>query len=166
MNLEIERKFLLKDFPRFPGNLITTGSVIHQTYLASKDEKITARVRERIYGDRTEYSHTVKKRIADGIHEETEELITAAKYKELMLQRDPEKVTIYKLRTVFIWQNQTFEIDCFEHPKRICNLVVLEIELASMTTPIEFPPFIEIDREVTHDRKYTNAALARIRNDH
>ena len=61
---EIERKFLIA----MPEQSLLAGaerSDIVQTYLLGA-EGTTERVRARIYGDHTEYTHTTKKRIRCG----------------------------------------------------------------------------------------------------
>ena len=51
-----------------------------------------------------------------------------------------------------------FEIDVYPF---WLDKAVMEIELTDEEEPVALPPEIEIIRDVTADRRYTNASLAR-----
>ena len=56
------------------------------------------------------------------------------------------------------YEGKDFEIDVYPFWQ---DRAVMEIELADEAEAVKLPPEIEIIKEVTRDRRYTNAALAR-----
>jgi CYTH domain-containing protein len=162
MPLEIERKFLVASQPDvWPVPYVDSDIV--QVYLVPKDPRVTServRLRTPATGNGPPvYTHTKKVRVDAGIHEEDEQVITKDEFIFLGNRSDPEMYPISKRRRVFEWAGHTFELDMFSAPH--VGLEVMEVELPSMDTPVELPPFIGIVREVTTEREYTNAALAR-----
>lgn len=165
MPLEIERKFLIA-----PGGVPADADWpvefadhhIVQTYLVpKKDWHTSERVRMQIPTDGRSctYTHTLKMRVSDGVHEEDEEVISKGSYTRLLKRADTGMVPVSKVRRVFEWSGRKFELDTFSHP--FAGLVMMEVELPSMDVTVELPPFIRIEREVTTEKGYTNAALAR-----
>ena len=67
---------------------------------------------------------------------------------------------IRKKRYCLTYNNQYFEIDVYPFWK---DKAIAEIELHHEDDPIEFPEEIKVIREVTGDKKYKNASLARKR---
>ena len=161
MPLEIERKFLVASAPmEWPVHY--KDSNIVQVYLNPRDKRVTSeRVRMRIPfdGGPVVYTHTKKVRVTDGVHEEDEREISKRSYTRLLARGFYPPRIISKTRRVFDCAGHTFELDTFIDPLR--GLMILEVELPSMDTPVELPPFLSIVREVTTEPKYTNAALAR-----
>lgn len=161
--LEIERKFLVRKVlpeSEWPIGAIESKSRIVQTYLMSLEPGLTERVRQRSWTDDTvTLTHTIKRHISAGVNEEDEHGISASEYSDLLERRDPAKHAVSKIRTVISWRGFKFEVDTFlGHLK---GVILMEVELPSMDTPIELPPFIELEREVTEDGSYSNAALAK-----
>ena len=135
---EIERKYLVK-MPIFPLPEKDAASEITQTYLVTPPE--------------------ISERVRCGIKaEETEETIDRAQYEALLQKRDPALRSIQKVRHVFAYRGQTFELDVFPFWKK---QAMLEIELEKEATPVDFPPFLSCIREVTDDPAYKNQAMAR-----
>ncbi|MBR5094736.1 MAG: hypothetical protein IK095_06545 [Oscillospiraceae bacterium] len=156
--LEIERKFLI-DMPD-PAYLASAGSVtqIEQTYLLRRERGVTERVRKRGREGAWVYTHTCKKRISDVVRIEDEEEIGETEYRELLLQADPSRRAIQKRRWVLPYEGQEIEIDIYPFWD---DRAILEIEMERETQQLRFPPQIRIIREVTADRRYSNAALSR-----
>lgn len=154
---EIERKFLIVH----PDEELLRDleySEITQTYLEMDEQKKNERVRKRVFPDRTEYSHTVKTRINDVRRQEDETLITEEEYLRLLKRTDKSRRTILKTRYCLDYKGQEFEIDLYPF---WFHQAVMELEMDSEEQKIEFPPQITVLREVTEDRRYTNASLAR-----
>lgn len=154
---EIERKFLVLGFkPTCEWPVPHEVSIIEQTYLSDSE-----RVRRRFYPDdsRSVFTHTIKTRVGPGHNLEDEHEVDAAKYIELAGRADPSRKTIHKVRKVFDWCGHTFELDVFNLPP---GVIMLEVELPSLDAPVELPPFITIDREVTDDKAWSNAALSKL----
>lgn len=148
---EIERKYLIK-MPEFPLPAETRASSIEQAYLVNPDGNS-----ERVRARAGKYYHTLKVRISDMVREEYEREISRAEYDELLKRRDPKCALIRKVRYVFEYRGQVFELDVFPFWKK---QAFLEIEMESEDAQVELPDFIDVIREVTEDRSYTNHALA------
>lgn len=155
---EIERKFLI----RYPDCewLFANSDVteITQTYLLRPDPSRSARVRKRGRDGNYVYTHTVKQRISDMRRIEIEREISEEEYEELLKQADPKRNVIHKLRCCLPFRGQMFELDLFPF---WTDRAILEIELKEESQPVEFPPELEILREVTGDRRYTNSSMAK-----
>lgn len=153
---EIERKFLI----RMPdvGQLLELGerTEIVQTYL--KTHEGSARVRKRGRDGKFVYTHTEKKRLSDMRRIEREREIDEAEYAVLLGFADPERNTIYKDRYCVEYMGQLLEIDIFPF---YTDRAILEIELEDESQPIHIPPWLRLIREVTGDKRYTNAAMAK-----
>lgn len=154
---EIERKFLI-DYPE--RELLDRGesSVITQTYLAKDGSGMNSRVRKRVWGDKTEYTHTRKKHISDIRRVEEERLISENEYNELLKSADLRRKTIHKTRYCIESGAHTFEIDIFPFWD---DRAIMEVELSHEDERFTVPQGIRIIREVTDDKRYTNSSLAR-----
>ena len=155
---EIERKFLIRRPAAAWLEANCDGSDIIQTYLKTEATGHSDRVRRREGKDGVVYTHTVKRRISDLRREEQEREISEAEYRALLQRADPERRSIEKRRYVLAYEGKDFEIDVYPFWQ---DRAVMEIELADEGEPVKLPPEIEIIKEVTQDRRYTNAALAR-----
>lgn len=155
---EIERKFLLR------GGA-TSGTIpvrfeeldVEQTYLIAQ-EGCEARVRRRGQHGAYTYTHTVKRPLTAGQRVEIERPLTGREYIALLAQADPARRTIKKRRRVFLWGHQYFEWDLFVDPRP--GLELLELEMDSLDSPVELPPFLPVVREVTDDPHYANHVIA------
>lgn len=155
---EIERKFLICRPEEAWLEKNCQGSDIVQTYLKSEAAGRNERVRRREGKNGVVYTHTIKRRLSDLRREEKEREIGAAEYCTLLQRADPERRIIRKRRYVLAWQGQDFEIDIYPFWQ---DKAVMEIELTDETEAVQLPPEIEIIKEVTGDRRYTNASLAK-----
>lgn len=153
---EIERKFLI----RYPDmawlEAHAEPSRIEQTYLLSP-EGTTDRVRSRETGGRTVYTHTVKQRLTAIRRIEIENEISRGEYETLLRRADPDMNSIRKVRWCLRENGFLYEIDVFPF---WTDRAFLEIELTDEGQSFPWPEHIELIREVTDDRRYTNAALA------
>ena len=155
---EIERKFLIRRPAAAWLEANCQGSDIIQTYLKTEATGHSDRVRRREGKDGVVYTHTVKRRISDLRREEQEREISEGEYLALLQRADPERRSIEKRRYVLAYEGKDFEIDVYPFWQ---DRAVMEIELADEAEAVRLPPEIEIIKEVTQDRRYTNAALAR-----
>ena len=154
---EIERKFLIRRPEHLWLEQHAQGSRITQTYLKAVNGK-SERVRKREYADHVSYTHTVKQKLSDLRRIEKEREISSKEYKALLTRADPERRTIEKERWVLEYQNQAFEIDLFPFWSK---QAYMELELSAEDQHIDFPPNIEVLREVTGDKRYNNSSLAK-----
>ena len=159
-NLEIERKYIIEkpsiDKMRECGSY--TSSDIVQIYLDA-ERGVTRRIRSRAYADGVvQYFETEKRRVDEMSSEEREREITKAEFDNLSLQIAENSRPIIKTRHTFDYLGQTFEIDVYPEWHTTC---IMETELPSRDTAVEMPDFIRIIREVTGDRRYSNATMSR-----
>jgi len=165
--LEIERKFLVKPpkswstLEEIFENLVDVKRIT-QTYLKPKGDEPSPRVRKTVEGltgeTQTVYHFNQKKPVDTGTHEETEREISQKKYNEYLKEPYPGKGSVEKTRFVFDYNDQIFELDVFKGSLK--GLAILEIELKDKNQTVELPPFLQIIKEVTKDKSFTNFALA------
>ncbi len=148
---EIERKFLIR-YPTLPIPGEVSCEPIEQIYL-NNQPNVSERVRDRA----GRYYHTSKIRITGARAEEREEEITRAEYLAYLERRDPACAVIKKVRRVFLFENQTFELDTYPFWS---DRAILEIELAGESDRVAIPPFLKVIREVTDDERYKNHSIA------
>ena len=154
-DFEIERKFLIRMPDLAQLEKLGEKSAIVQTYL--KTEEGSARVRKRGSEGRWVYTHTEKKRLSDLRRIEREREVDEAEYRQLLERADPSRRTVYKDRYCVEYMGQLLEIDVFPF---YTDRAFLEIELEDEGQALHLPPWLELIKEVTADRRYTNAALA------
>ena len=157
--LEKEDKFLIE--PLDPADIPVkwTESLITQDYLVTPTAGEERRVRARSDGESASYYYTVKRQVSPGVRVEEEKMITRREYEALRTLRNPEKCTVKKRRVCFFWKEQFFEVDLFEAPRP--GLALMEAERTDRTPELELPPFVKVIRNVTDDKQYSNAEIAR-----
>lgn len=156
--LEIERKYLIQ-FPDLKKMSKMDGfksSEIVQTYLISEYGG-TRRVRARETNGVKVYTKTEKIRISDITHIENESELTENEYKEAIKERDTSLNEVLKTRKCFDYEGHTIEIDIYPFWD---NVAIMEVELKSEDEEILFPDFIQIIREVTHEKAFKNRKIA------
>lgn len=147
MNIEIERKFLLKNDNWRDG---AVGVHYKQAYLNEKGDNT---VRVRIEGDKAKL--TIKGKSSNISRLEFEYDIPMEDAEALFtLAKTP---IVEKFRYKIMYAGNCWEVDEFLGMNR--GLVVAEIELESETQSFEKPDWIGM--EVSGDKRYTNANLAR-----
>lgn len=156
--IEIERKYVIR-MPDLAVIKVMDGytvSKIEQTYLESEPQ-VTHRVRKRVYKDGVKYTETKKVRIDKISSYEDERQIDEAEYERLLDRIKAGSRTLIKTRHTFLFSGQTFEVDVYPEWKESC---ILETELPSRDKEILMPSFIEIIKEVSGDKRYTNASMS------
>lgn len=147
MAVEIERKFLVKDFSWMLG---VKGKLYCQGYLVREKER-TVRVRR--VEDR---AFLTVKGVSDGPSRlEYEYEIPVADGQEL-LDNLCEQPLIEKVRYLVPYAEMVWEVDEFRGVNK--GLVVAEIELLSPEQEFEKPPWL--GDEVTGDLRYYNSILS------
>jgi len=160
MATEIERKYLLARPPDLEA-IAAAGDVdtveIEQRYLDAPPG-VERRVRRQRYGDgRTTYVLTEKRAVPGTSleREESERTISAAGYEAAV--EGTTGAPIRKRRHRFTCDGQRFELDEFLEPVQAW---LLEIELAAGDVEVRLPELLAVDREVTDDPAWRNAAIA------
>ena len=158
-HIECERKFLIRmpDLTHLRSCIGVKESEIVQTYLLAP-QGVTARVRARTENGVTTYTHTEKIRstVLSAIERERE--ISREEYDKLLKTKDPERQTIFKTRFVLPCEGHFCEIDVYPFWQK---QAVLEVELRSEGETFVLPDFISVIREVSGEKAYKNALLAR-----
>ena len=155
-HLEIERKYLI----RIPDATLLSSlpsSRIEQIYILTAESR-RERIRCRETNGKKIFTHTAKKRLSDLTRIEIENEISAEEYRVLSLMKDPDRSVIRKTRYLYEYRKQVFEIDVFPFWD---DRALMEIELSSEDQAILLPPDIAVVRDVTSEKSYTNAAIAR-----
>lgn len=159
-SVEIERKYLLTGMPQIPEPSRTRE--IQQGYLplSSDDSQGTddteERVRSILEGEEIRYVRTLKR--GSGVaRQELEEFIDAKRFKTLWPRTKGRRV--HKRRHVVAADGLVWEIDQFLDR----DLVLAEIELPHVHDTVNPPAWLApfVAREVTEDRGFANANLAR-----
>ena len=158
MAIETERKFLIK-YPTAELLKAASCSEIEQIYLSvEKDSGFdNDRVRKRVYENVTVYTRTRKKRLSLASAIEDEKEITQDEYKALAERIERGSHKIIKTRYVLPYRGFDFEIDVYPFWG---DRAVLEVELPSEDAAFELPSGIEVVKELTGDKRYSNHALA------
>lgn len=161
--IEDERKWLLASDP--PAHLLSAAKAIDivQHYLPAMpgpNGPVERRVRSRTHDGHTLYFHTTKAPVPGTKKKraENEERISAETYRHLAAMADPGTVPVVKRRWSLVHDGQHFEIDRLREPVMAW---LLEAELVTSDDQVTLPPDLDIDREVTDDPTWRNAAIAR-----
>ena len=154
--LEIERKYLLRSMPELPGDAESVH--IEQGYLPL-DHDPPGRLRRTRRRDGTLVHHLTLKRGEGLVREEIERELDPESFARFWPATSGRRLVKRRwIIPVSDHPSLRWEIDEFLDR----TLVLLEIELPDPAFAVDVPPFLArcIDREVTDDPAYRNAALA------
>lgn len=157
--IETERKYLITtpDFSLIEGLDGYSASDFEQTYLSS-EKGVTRRVRLSRENGKTSYIYNEKRRISPISCIEDEREISEDEYRVLLAEKEPCTETVVKTRRTFLFGGQLFEIDSYPFSPDVC---VCETELESESDAAVFPDFIQIIREVSGEKEYSNHSIAK-----
>jgi CYTH domain-containing protein len=159
VNLEIERKFIVKSLPSIdPDEILEIDQ-----YYWKNGSGIWERARtyhSNVTGDY--YMHTIKRPISRGVCEEIEHQLTKEEFDEfkvVALSEGEEARFIRKERWVYKDGILKWEIDKF---KSGYNLIIAEVEIPKKSYRIKFPQFIKDIKllEVTGLKQFSNRNLS------
>ena len=159
--MENRRKYLIR-YPdvRELGSRPNCESVdILQAYLKSEIPGEMIRIRQRGRDGNYVYYKTRKRQIEGGKRIELEERLSKEEYLDLLMQADPEYRPIRKQRFCLSENGLYYNIDIYPQWK---NQALMEIELYGGEETVRIPDGIEVIREVTSDKEFTNPAIARV----
>lgn len=156
--LETEKKFIIsmpdtEMLKSVPGCEYTN---IEQIYLKNSDG-MSERIRKRGINGKYKYYHTLKRHVTNMTCIEDESVISPDEYEELKKRADSELNIIYKTRYCIPYAGHVLEIDVFPFWKK---QAFLEIELEKEDDGYEIPGYLNVLRDVTEERCYTNHSLA------
>ena len=157
--LEIERKFLIKmpDISVLQQQPLYMHIDMEQAYLPQNEDCSGLRVRKSTLNGKTSYKKTYKKSITSVTRIELEDDISEQTYKDMVFNADPDSTPIKKVRHCFMYKDQLFELDVYTFWD---DRATLELELDNENQEIEIPPFIDVIKEITDDKRYSNRALS------
>jgi len=149
MKQEIERKFLVTD--ESWREVAGAGLPCRQGYISAGASEVTVRVRR--MGDQ---GFITLKGPSKGISRPELEYEIPVAEADQMLEHFCAGGIVSKVRYILVYNGLRWEIDEFSGGN--AGLVVAEIELECEDQPFETPEWL--GKEVSFDRRYTNAALA------
>ena len=156
--LETERKFLIK-YPDTSLLASIEGALVKditQTYLLC--DTGSPRVRKTICNGNTVYHRNEKRRVTDITSEEYEREISEEAYTELLRCADMSSKPVEKTRYAIPFEGHIIEVDVYPF---WTDRAVMEIELEGEDEAYSVPGYIEIIKEVTDDKRYSNRALSK-----
>ncbi|MEK3883004.1 CYTH domain-containing protein [Paenibacillus sp. PL2-23] len=157
MGLEIERKFLL---PEYPDAVIRAGELvlrleqrIEQTYLAMDDnEELRIRRIADLATGEVSYTHTFKR--GNGlVREEVEYAISEGIYSQVAAAFGFMPLT--KNRITAEWNGRTVEIDIYDQ----VQLIVLEVEFGSLEEANAFVAPDWFGEDISSKKQYSNKTV-------
>ena len=156
--LETERKFLIK-YPDTALLASVDGAIVKditQTYLLCDTGSL--RVRKTVCRGVTVYHRNEKRRVTDITSEEYEREISEEAYTELLRCADMSRKPVEKTRYAIPFEGHIIEVDVYPFWN---DRAIMEIELACEDEAYSIPDYIEIIKEVTSDKRYSNRALSK-----
>ena len=161
MAIEIERKFLIR-LPVLDNVPDCRVRKITQTYLKEIPGKSVERRVRRIEEDgQVSYVFTKKEKLTKMSRIENEWEISEAEYREYLTEAYS---TLDKTRYSFPYENHVMEIDVYPYEiggEGLRDRAVLEVELEDEKEAFAVPDFIEIERELTGTKEFSNKTLAK-----
>ncbi|KAI1712656.1 AAA domain-containing protein [Ditylenchus destructor] len=164
-----KRKWLVKGFDDSQFPKYEEFSVRHD-YLSVPNPDIQARIRQRCQNGRSTYTLTTRQLVSPGKvggeQIETRRQLNLREYNGYLKMRDKTRVTLYKKRRCFTYGTQYFNFDSYVDPlPPACHgdhLMMLETYTTIPAGDPEFtlPPFLNVEREITGDLKYSMYMLA------
>ncbi len=154
--MEIERKFLI-EIPKLNLLDIRKDMDIIQVYLTNGKQGSQRRVRKITEGNNEKYFYTEKTFISSTQRIENESEISKQEYHAALKDSKKECTPVAKRRICFNYSEQLFEMDIYPFSS---ELAILELELDSLSQEIYFPEYIRVIKEVSDDKRYSNAELA------
>lgn len=157
-NYEIERKYLIKKPDiSFISKKADRILEITQTYLGQNEKGFNCRVRKIIENGEEKYIFTEKKGVSAIVRIENEYEIDLKTYDELIKNKQLNRNVIEKTRYCINRNGLVYEIDVYPFWEK---QAVMEVELENEN---DVPPplkFIEIIKDVTEEKGYSNFAMS------
>ena len=158
--LETRRKFLIRypDLRMLETRPNCRRVEIKQAYLRSEDPGEVIRIRQRGQDGSYVYFKTRKRLIEGGKRIELEERLTDREFEDLLQHADPDYRVIRKERFCLSENGLYYNIDIYPQWN---DQALMEIELYNAGDEVCFPDGIEVIREVSGEKEFTNPYIAR-----
>lgn len=164
--LALTRKFLLRKKPTIDEITmhVSTTEVfeVEQTYLLCLRKAERCRIRRRQQGCNVSFQHQLwctklDERSGEAVTTCMERTLTAREYHMLMKQADPSLSTVTKTLACFTWGNAYWELNSFNGAQHVA---ILEVETETPDGNLNFPPMMQLLREVTNESSYDSYTVA------
>ena len=144
--IEIERKWLLKELPKVEFDFVFHIEQYYKDYL---------RYRKEVHNGAETFYCIKKEKLQPGVNREIWQDCTK---EDFIFNYPMHEKPIKKTRYVLRYEGHNLEIDTFDN-----RLVMMEIEVKSLSEPIQIPQIVhaQIEKEVTGDPDYSNYQLYR-----
>lgn len=157
--LEIEHKYLIRRMDEAELDAMASERwEITQIYLRRSEENVSKRVRRVLCDGAVTYYYNEKIKLSGTTRVEKERVIGETEYNALLCNAEPTLRVIEKTRWRIPHGGLLIEIDHFPFWP---HQAYCEIELPSEDTPFTLPDWVQVLREVSEEKGYTNLALAR-----
>ena len=162
VQLEIERKFLLRQLPDVKWNdILSVDQFYHKN---QKNYWDRYRKLESKISNKNIFQHTIKKTVSKGINQETETPLSREEFEvqaALCFSSNKQAKYISKVRHIIIIDDLKWEVDLFLNQT---GLIIAEIEIPTLDYPLEIPDFIKenLIMEVTDYKQFSNRSIAKI----
>ena len=153
-----ERKYLIRYPDMAALEAMPNCEKIHivQTYLQSHDGT-EIRIRQRGRKGKYLYFRTEQRRVSEIGRTTVERRITQEEYMEFLMEADPARKPVRKTRYCLTENNRYYQIDIYpEWTKQ----AVMDLDLHTEDEAVVFPACIDVIREVSGEKKYSNYAFA------
>lgn len=148
-----KRKFLIQAIPTEFPVISELYRVEHVCLLALDGTQ--PRIRKRGQNGRYTYTHTIRYPNTFGERLELRRVLSGREFLNLKRQIDPNRFVVKKTRRSFHYQNQYYELDCFEDLMfNGKSLMMLEAYIADGHDVI-LPDWLEVEREVTGQSEFS-----------
>lgn len=158
-NFEIERKYIIKK-PDISYLKEISDRILNitQIYIGMSADGFNGRIRKATEKGKTRFIFTEKRNISGIKRIEKEYEIDEEKYNSLFESRLKERNIIEKVRYCINKNGFVYEIDIYPFWQ---NQAIMEVELESENIIVPELDFIEIIKDVTFDKTYSNFALSK-----
>lgn len=156
----IYRKYLLRDY-KIPANIKVERFTMEVTFIKAESNEKEIKIRKRTQNGLSKYSYSEKTIVNGERSAETQRELNARNYMILIGQKDETRNSVLKERICFIWEHQSFVLDEISENGEV--LKVLKIDGIEKDFNLKFPPFCEIDREITGEKTFSNENFSRKR---
>ena len=89
---------------------------------------------------------------------ENERELSAVEYEELLKLADTERRTVFKTRYCIPYSGRVVEVDIYPFWS---DRAIAEVEMESENEEVCLPDFIKVIRDVTAEKAYKNASIAK-----
>lgn len=151
-----QHKFLVDGIDVEKLASLSSKVVIKQDYLRCDDDT-EYRIRRIEQNGIYSYHFSVIKKCVNGIREIlTDDVISESAYRNLLLTKSDNSISLTKTRYSFVHDQQYFKLDIFDD-----DMCILEVNLTKENPNISIPDFVYVVQDVTNDEEYQNINIAR-----